>query len=1057
LAALALSAVLMPCARAGDYRHFEDAALHAVQFWDRKEGWAVGDEGVVWHTIDSGQNWERQATGVRASLRSLHFLSPYVGWVVGREELPGHAGSTGTILFTRDGGLTWRHASRNTMPGLNHVRFVDAKTGFVVGDGTDQFPTGVFRTLDGGRTWQPIQGPRCPGWLAADFSDDKTGALVGRWNRLGTLSQGALGAADVDLLGGRNVHSLFLTSKLAFAVGQGGLILRSENAGVRWGVVDPKLSADIRACWDFRAIHGEDGNLWIAGRPGSALLHSADAGKTWEIQTTGQRLPLNGVFFKDARNGWAVGELGSILGTCDGGKSWKVQRRGGQRAAVLFAHARSSELPVDVLANLGGQEGYLAASLCVMAPDPASAWPALAADPELWEAASNRAAGAAAETLWQFPMPEHLGRIDRAALVKYWDRMHGDHAADQLLRQMVLALRIWQPSVVITDHPDSAVTGSAADAVIAEAMHEAFARAADARAFPEQLESLGLEVWQAGKLYSAWDKRANAQVIFDSSEVSNILQDTYRSFATPAANLLTERVPALPGMRLYHLLDSNIEGAAQHRNLMDGTALVWDGPARRKQTDAKPASAEMMQAINRRKMLEALAENSAGSAVDPEKLLAQLGPSLGQMPEDQAAAAAFGIATQYARQGQWTLAREIFLLLVDSYPTHPLAADACRWLVKYNCSSEAQRRHELGHFVVVSNLSYEGSPNTPKLQTPSIKVEGKNAGVSDRAPTQRFSPSERHSAQVPHVEVFADPGTAVLGHLRNLKEARNWYEGSLKFGERLAAFGPLYATDPSLHFCLNASRRNLGQLDEASDWYRSFRDTHNSGPWRDAAAAELWLRDRDGPCPKPLATCRLTSERPFLDANFDDACWKSQKPIVLKNAVGNTAKEYPTEAILSFDHEYLYIAVKCGHPADGFVPTVKARKRDEDLRAHDRICLLLDLDRDYATYYRLEVDQRGCLFEDCWGDRTWNPRWFVAARGGPEGWRVEAAIPLTELTGERLSVGKAWACNVVRVLPGRGVQALSLPADVEPRPEGMGILLFMPEQQPRLQPTAAGN
>jgi hypothetical protein len=39
-------------------------------------------------------------------------------------------------------------------------------------------------------------------------------------------------------------------------------------------------------------------------------------------------------------------------------------------------------------------------------------------------------------------------------------------------------------------------------------------------------------------------------------------------------------------------------------------------------------------------------------------------------------------------------------------------------------------------------------------------------------------------------------------------------------------------------------------------------------------------------------------------------------------------------------------------------------------------------------------------------------------------------------------VGKAWACNVVRVLPGRGVQAWSLPADVEPRPEGLGLLIF---------------
>jgi hypothetical protein len=45
-------------------------------------------------------------------------------------------------------------------------------------------------------------------------------------------------------------------------------------------------------------------------------------------------------------------------------------------------------------------------------------------------------------------------------------------------------------------------------------------------------------------------------------------------------------------------------------------------------------------------------------------------------------------------------------------------------------------------------------------------------------------------------------------------------------------------------------------------------------------------------------------------------------------------------------------------------------------------------------------------------------------------------------------VGTAWACNVVRVLPGRGVQALAQPADVEPLPEGMGLLLFQSFELP---------
>src|SRR5579885_2947222 len=69
VAVLALCAALAPGARAAEVRNFSDAPLHAVQFVDTNEGWAVGDEGVVWHTIDGGQNWERQPTPTRASLR----------------------------------------------------------------------------------------------------------------------------------------------------------------------------------------------------------------------------------------------------------------------------------------------------------------------------------------------------------------------------------------------------------------------------------------------------------------------------------------------------------------------------------------------------------------------------------------------------------------------------------------------------------------------------------------------------------------------------------------------------------------------------------------------------------------------------------------------------------------------------------------------------------------------------------------------------------------------------------------------------------------------------
>ena len=433
-------------------RHPEDAALHAVQFVDASEGWAVGDEGVIWHTIDAGKEWELVPSHVRASLRSVCFLNPYLGWVAGRDELP-DGQSAGVLLFTADGGVTWKRVLLNALPGLNVVRFADEKTGYLAGDGSDQHPSGLFVTTDSGRTWEPAPGPRVASWLAGDFGGGNGGALAGAWDRLGTVRNGKVFTVDMDSLGGRNLCGLRLHGKTGVAVGQGGLLLTTDAAGSSWNFVDPGLPKNVPCDWDFHAVHGAGKQYWVVGRPGSVVLHSADDGAHWEVQRTGQPLPLDGVFFADELHGWAVGELGSILATTDGGKSWKLQRRGGQRAAALFVHARAGGVPLDTIALLGGQEGYVTGTLRVTAADPASAAPSRCTDDSRLSAAVRQAGGAACETLWQFPVASHLTHAGCDDLLHAWDRLHGDRAAEQLLRQMVLALRVWRPDVIVTDTP----------------------------------------------------------------------------------------------------------------------------------------------------------------------------------------------------------------------------------------------------------------------------------------------------------------------------------------------------------------------------------------------------------------------------------------------------------------------------------------------------------------------------------------------------------------------------------------------------------------------------
>ena len=291
LGLLLLFVGLVP-ARRGDLPHFDDAALRAVQFIDDREGWAVGDDGVVWHTIDGGKNWERQPTGVRASLRSVQFVNPYVGWIAGREELPG-GGSAGVVLYTHDGGVKWRRLLVNALPGLNLVRFVDAKTGYLAGDGSEQYPAGLFATTDSGQTWAPGARDRAalPGGRAT--STARAAALAGAWNRLATVRRAQVFSVEMDSLGGRNLCGLQLRGDGGVAVGQGGLVLLSgKSRGSTWHYAELGLPPDVQATWDFHAVHGAGPHVWAVGRPGSAALHSPDGGKTWQIVRTGQTMPL---------------------------------------------------------------------------------------------------------------------------------------------------------------------------------------------------------------------------------------------------------------------------------------------------------------------------------------------------------------------------------------------------------------------------------------------------------------------------------------------------------------------------------------------------------------------------------------------------------------------------------------------------------------------------------------------------------------------------------------------------------------------------------------------
>ena len=80
--------------------------------------------------------------------------------------------------------------------------------------------------------------------------------------------------------------------------------------------------------------------------------------------------------------------------------------------------------------------------------------------------------------------------------------------------------------------------------------------------------------------------------------------------------------------------------------------------------------------------------------------------------------------------------------------------------------------------------------------------------------------------------------------------------------------------------------------------------------------------------------------------------------------------------------------------------------------------LEIDTDRDYTTSFRLIVDESGRTSDHCWLLDKWNPEWFVAVDSDAAAWRIEAAIPLRELSAQPAKPGDLWSIRLRRIVPG---------------------------------------
>jgi photosystem II stability/assembly factor-like uncharacterized protein len=1002
----------------------DDAALYDVRFVDPDWGWAVGAQGVIWHTRDGGATWRRQASPSTATLRGAWFVDRRIGYAVGgtREPLDASTSSHGVVLATRDGGDRWQQLPA-AVPLLEKVQFFSAERGIAVGCGNAARPAGIFVTRDGGRSWRPAGDGARQHWLAVDAIDGDNALLAGAGGAVGELNDGVYRVQPPREAAGRAARGLALVRAplparppadglppvAAWLVGDGGLIAVTRDWGASWSLFD-ELPQVLRDNADWSCVAAAGRQAWIAGAPGSLVLHTPDGGSSWEAQPTGLRTPLHRLCFIDEQRGWAVGDLGVVIGTSDGGKTWRILRGGSRRAAVLALAAVAEGLPCHALARCAADEGYRTA-VRVLTESPADG-----DGRSVVNDAALRLGAHAGSVASQSVLPDPRLQHEVPALLAELDRRCQGDAVARLRRDLTRQIRLWQPDVVLipaaqgpSHHP--------LDPLVHRLALEAIGDAARPDADPDWAAAWKLPPWNVRRALAVLPPGQRGTHHVATCAPTRRLAEPLARLAAPGRALLVSSGRRSRGVSEEFLLVHG-DGAGVPQDFLADLGIVAGGPARRA-WEARPGSdtAAVLRGGLQRRNLWSLLETSAEDPAARARL-AQLAES---WDEESAAALLAELARLCLAAGHLQGAAETRELIVRRFPAHRESAAALAWLTAYYASSETARvdapRGGRGEEAAGLGGASAETPRNAVQQAAAFDAGGRFE--ASPAPVTNLSPRQR-------------------------------CERSVELLGLLAGRFPLAYEQPAVRFPAAVAQGRSGQRVAAEQHWLATEHRDPLYAWQASAAAERWLRDGgERPPAKPVVRCRRADRPPQLDGRLDEPFWQGAAAI-LESRPPRPQACRPAEVRWAYDELHLYVALSCPHAAGvTYAADARPRPQDADLSPFDHVRLRLDRDRDYVTWFELAVDARGFVADACWGASSWNPLWYVAAEthaaaggDGPPRWHVEAAIPWTELAENRPEPREAWAVAVERIVPRAELQTLAGPAANPPGPENFALLLF---------------
>jgi photosystem II stability/assembly factor-like uncharacterized protein len=272
------------------------AIIHDIAFPTATVGYAAGEAGEVWKTIDGGKTWSLIMNlsypyywyGVSAIDANNVVISGFID-----QNVNSGGAQQGVIRWTHNGGKSW---SRNiVLTGtassdkgwLNRVRFLNEQQGMVLSQGPG--PLTAFYTASGGEKVSDWKGGLGQGgWWGAEFMLSATHARASGPDNCTSTTEGAVWQC------GPSVDPVF----------DGAVFFKNPKTGwVGGGEIAPQVSGWVHV--------------------------TTDGGKTWSGRTLNAPFPIREIYFLTPKIGWAAGGnfysgIGGIYFSQDGGQTWTV-------------------------------------------------------------------------------------------------------------------------------------------------------------------------------------------------------------------------------------------------------------------------------------------------------------------------------------------------------------------------------------------------------------------------------------------------------------------------------------------------------------------------------------------------------------------------------------------------------------------------------------------------------------------------------------------------------------------------------------------------------------